>query len=100
MRTFVKNCECREDEKKQTWIPTQEQLDCTAPGGDHGYFPGMYCLIPADCKHILSYEDLKNKPRINGTMLVGDKSCVDIKIQCRMRPITNKLIDDIFEAYK
>lgn len=100
MRFLKKNCECREDEKKQTWIPSQEQLDSTAPGGRDGYFPGAYCIVPEDCKHILSYNDLKNRPRINGVLLVGDKSCVDIKVQCRMRPITNQLIDELFTAYE
>lgn len=100
MKRLITNCECKEDNKGSPWVPSQDQIDATAPGGHDGYFPGAYCLIPDDCKNITSYNDLKNKPQINGVTLVGNKSCVDIKVQCRMQPITTGLIDDIFEAYK
>lgn len=94
---FFKNCQCTPP--KETWTPSQEQLDCTALGGEKGYFPGSRCIKPEPCLNITSYNDLKNKPSINDVELIGDKSCGDLKLQCRMRPITNELIDNMFKAY-
>lgn len=96
MRLF-KNCECTPP--KDTWSPSQEQIDATAPGGHKGYFPGKGCTKKEPCLNTTSYNDLKNKPSINSVELVGDKSCREIKVQCRMRPITNELIENMFKTY-
>lgn len=99
--TSIKDCECKDDKVivGSPWVPSQEQLDCTAPGGTDGYFPGKVCTRPEDCRGITSYNDLKHKPQINGVELKGNKSCKDLKLQCRMKPIANETIDNIFEAY-
>lgn len=87
------------EEAHQTWKPSQEQIDALAPEGDRGYYPGRLCVKRVPCYGITDYEELKNKPSINGVELIGDKSCHDIKVMCRMRPITNEMIDDMFSTY-
>lgn len=41
------------------------------------------------------YEYLSNKPKINGVVLIGNKSSEDIHVQHEMDEITNQEIDTI-----
>ena len=50
------------------------------------------CTIPLG---VDDYNELKNKPRINGVELVGDLSSHDIHVQHEMDEITNEEIHQI-----
>lgn len=46
-----------------------------------------------------NYEELTNKPKINGVELVGNKTSSDIHVQDRMNEITDSQIDELFMSW-
>lgn len=92
------SCLCNQ-KVAQKWEPSQDQIDATAPGGHDGYYPGKHCIMPEVCRHITSYNDMKNRPTINNVMVEGSRTCKDYKLQCAMRPISTDLINTLFNIY-
>lgn len=84
---------------KNTFTPSQEQLDATAPGGYLGYQPGRRCIPPDPCSHITSYEDLQNLPSINSVKLIGNKTSMELGLQGAMVAISNEMIGNMFATY-
>lgn len=97
MRTYGKCPIC--NPPQQGFVPSQEQLDATAPGGHLGYQPGRRCIPPDVCKHIASYEDLQNLPSINDVALIGNRTSRDLGLQGAMVAISNELIAGMFDTY-
>lgn len=81
------------------FVPSQEQLDATAPGGHLGYQPGRRCIPPDPCSHITSYEDLQNLPSINSVKLIGNKTSTELGLQGAMVAISNEMIGNMFATY-
>ena len=46
---------------------------------------------------IYDYNDLPNKPQINGVELIGDKNASELNLQIRMNRVTNIEIDSMFK---
>lgn len=44
-----------------------------------------------------NYNNLSNKPKINGVILEGDKKSTDLKLQDNMKTISNLEIEQIFK---
>lgn len=84
---------------KNMFVPSQEQIDATAPGGHLGYFPGKRCIVPEPCYHITSYECLQNLPSINDVVLIGNKTSAQLGLQSTMTAISNTTIDGMFKTY-
>ena len=57
------------------------------------------CIEPDVCNHILSYNNLKDKPQINGVQLMGNKTAKDLGLQSSMLAITVEQIETIFKNY-
>ena len=81
------------------FVPSQDQIDATAPGGYLGYHPGRGCIEPDPCYHITSYNDMKDKPSINDVVLVGNKTSHDLGLQGLMEAISTDFIADMFAKY-
>lgn len=82
-----------------TFVPSQEQLNATAPGGHLGYQPGRACIPPEPCAHITSYNNLQNLPAINDVTLIGNRTSSELGLQGAMVAISNELIDGMFDTY-
>ena len=48
------------------------------------------------CHDIRSYDELQDKPRINGIILTGDKSDEDLGLMQVMEEVTNTEIEEMF----
>lgn len=87
------------NKSNNSFVPSQEQIDATAPGGHLGYQPGRKCILPDPCRHITSYENLQNLPSINKVTLIGNKTSADLGLQSSMVAISNETIGNMFATY-
>lgn len=55
------------------------------------------CLPPDPCYNITSYNDLKDRPKINGVLLEGNKQPKELHLMEAMLAITNAQIAGIFD---
>lgn len=64
---------------------------CTIP---RQYLTG---IITTGQKGVTNYDQLSNKPQINGIELTGNKTAIDLKLQPIMKPVSNEEIEEMFK---